>query len=39
MNYLEINRILNKMIDNTRISMIDLKVSLLKDSLIIDKNK
>lgn len=39
MNYLEINRILNRMIDTTRISMIDLKVSLLKDSLTIDKNK
>ena len=38
MNFLEINKILNKMIDNTRTIMIDLEVAHLKDGLSIDKN-
>ena len=38
MNYLEIAVILNKMIDNTRIVMIDLEVTHLKNGLSIDKN-
>lgn len=33
MNFLEINRILNKMIDNTRVSKIDLEISLLCDNI------
>ena len=39
MNYLEINKIINKMIDNTKIIMVDLKVARLKSGLLIDKNK
>lgn len=38
MNFLEINVIYNKMIDNTRLCVIDLDVSLLKKGLLIDKN-
>ena len=38
MNFLEINIILNKMIDNTRVVMLDLEVSCLKNGLLIDKN-
>ena len=38
MNFLEINRIINKMVDNTRIIMIDLKIAHLKSGLSIDKN-
>lgn len=37
MNFLEINKILNKMIDNTRVGGIDLNVSIIKKGLIIDK--
>ena len=39
MNYLEINKIFNKMIDNTRGIMINLKIAHLKSGLSIDKNK
>ena len=39
MNFIEISMVLNKMIDNTRIIMIDLEVSRLKNGLLIDKNK
>ena len=39
MNYLEINKIFNKMIDNTRVIMINLKIAHLKSGLSIDKNK
>ena len=38
MNYLEINKIFNKMIDNTRGIMINLKIAHLKSGLSIDKN-
>ena len=38
MNYLEINIIFNKMIDNTRCIMINLKIAHLKSGLSIDKN-
>ena len=38
MNILEINMILNKMIDKTRIVMIDLEITRLKSGLLIDKN-
>lgn len=38
MNFLEINKILGKMIDNTRVAMIDLEVTRLKNGLLIDKN-
>jgi len=39
MNFLEINKIFNKMIDNTRISMIEINLNALKNGLIIDKNE
>ena len=38
MNFLEIGVILNKMIDNTRVVMLDLEVARLKNGLLIDKN-
>lgn len=38
MNFLEVNRILNKMIDNARVGSIDLNVSLINKGLAIDKN-
>ena len=38
MNYLEINIIINKMIDNTRNVMINLEIARLKSGLSIDKN-
>lgn len=38
MNFLEINMILNKMIDNTRVSMIDLDIATLS-GLLIDKTR
>ena len=38
MNYLEINKIFNKMIDNTRNVVIDLEIARLKSGLLIDKN-
>ena len=37
MNFLEINIIYNKMIDNTMRCMIDLDIALLKKGLSIDK--
>lgn len=37
-NYLEISKIMNKMIDNTTIIMINLNVAQLKSPLSIDKN-
>lgn len=37
MNFLEVNKILNKMIDNARVGSIDLNVSLIKKGLTIDK--
>ncbi len=39
MNYLEISKVINKMIDNTKVIMIDLKVAHLKSGLSIDKNR
>ena len=39
MNSLEISLILNKMIDNTRVVMIDLNVTRLKNGLLIDKSR
>jgi len=33
MNYLEISKIFNKMIDNTRIGLIDLNVSIIKEAI------
>ena len=38
MNFLEVGKILNKMIDNTRIVVIDLEVTHLMSTLSIDKN-
>lgn len=38
MNFLEISKILNKMIDNTTMVMIDLEVTHLLGGLSIDKN-
>ena len=38
MNYLEISMLFNKMIDNTRLIMIELEVTHLNDGLLIDKN-
>ena len=38
MNYMEISKIINKMIDNTRTIMIDLEIAHLKKGLSIDKN-
>ena len=38
MNILEINKVINKMVDNTRIVMIDLEMVRLKNRLLIDKN-
>lgn len=38
MNFLEVSKIIDKMIDNTMFVMIDLKVSTLKKGIIIDKN-
>lgn len=38
MNYLEISKIINKMIDNTRNVVIDLEIARLKSRLSIDKN-
>lgn len=37
MNFLEVNKVLNKMINNTRVGAIDLNVSIIKNGLIIDK--
>lgn len=37
MNFLEINKVLNKMIDNTRYLIIDLNITLLNKGLVIDK--
>jgi len=33
MNYLEISKIFNKMIDNKRIGLIDLNVSIIKEAI------
>ena len=38
MNYIEISIIFSKMIDNTRLIMLDLEVSHLKRGISIDKN-
>ena len=38
MNYLEISKIINKMIANTKKGVLDLEVSCLKRGLSIDKN-
>ena len=38
MNYLEISKIISKMIDNTRMIVLDLEVARLKNGLLIDKN-
>ena len=38
MNYIEISKIINKMIDNTRLGMIDLNIATL-NGLLIDKTK
>jgi hypothetical protein len=38
MNFLEISKIINKMIDNTRSVVIDLEIAHLKRALSIDKN-
>lgn len=38
MNFLEVSKILNKMIDNTRRVMIDLEVTHLMSGISIDKN-